>query len=791
MASAASFAIGGQAPRRIDLPLILFGLAATASAGLLFWAIRDPVFAGIFLAGLLGAGGVLLLVRRRPADEIATGQSPPDVALLRDALDSAGPSQAVGLSDREGNLFCASSAWGAWFGADSLPLALARVAPTARRDRAVAIPSITIGGQAYEGEVRLAGAGDGQLLWRLHRADDDHLGKEARRLIAGEAGRRMGESGLMVAVVDSTGTIVAANGAFSVRAAGADSEGGPVEGSAFVDHLTASSGGQFHFAAEGKAAPPLRILQVPVSDDPSALSIFLLLDDVPGPRGDDENGHVHALLDSLPLGLALADTDGRFTFLNKVFRKAVGLGASERPVWPGDLVVDEDKAAVSDAVRRFGRGRPMSGDLAVRLRPNPEEPVAMTVAGARGLGNAAVLLSIKDNSEEARLKREIAQATKMQAVGQLAGGVAHDFNNILTAILGTCDLMMMRHTPGDSDYDDIQQIRSNSNRAANLTRQLLAFSRQQTLRPQVLQLPDVVAEVSHLLNRLLGERIKLEVKHGRGLGAVRADPGQLEQVIVNLAVNARDAMVAKDPVGGGTLVLQTFAVTAEDVRRMSSDVLPIGDYTAMKVTDTGVGIPQHLLSKIFEPFFTTKEVGKGTGLGLSTVYGIVKQSGGFIFAESQVRKGTSFTIYLPVHRAQPGDAPVRTKAKEKAGELWGTATVLIVEDEVMVRAVAERALTRHGYTVLVAENGEVALEILGREEKVDLMISDVVMPTMDGPTTVRAARKMHPDLPILFISGYAEEQLRKSIDIPNVSFLAKPFSVQQLAETVRDVLSSQ
>jgi two-component system cell cycle sensor histidine kinase/response regulator CckA len=209
----------------------------------------------------------------------------------------------------------------------------------------------------------------------------------------------------------------------------------------------------------------------------------------------------------------------------------------------------------------------------------------------------------------------------------------------------------------------------------------------------------------------------------------------------------------------------------------------------MKVTDTGVGIPQHLLSKIFEPFFTTKEVGKGTGLGLSTVYGIVKQSGGFIFAESQVRKGTSFTIYLPVHRAQPGEAPAKAKAKEKAAELWGNATVLIVEDEVMVRAVAERALARHGYNVLVAENGEAALEILGREEKVDLMISDVVMPTMDGPTTVRAARKMHPDLPILFISGYAEEQLRKSIDIPNVSFLAKPFSVQQLAETVRDVLS--
>ena len=416
----------------------------------------------------------------------------------------------------------------------------------------------------------------------------------------------------------------------------------------------------------------------------------------------------------------------------------------------------------------------------------------MTVAGARGLGSAAVLISLKDNSEEARLKREIAQATKMQAVGQLAGGVAHDFNNILTAIIGHCDLMLMRHLPGDPDYDDIQQIRSNSNRAANLTRQLLAFSRQQTLRPQVLQLPDAVSEVSHLLNRLLGETVKLQVKHGRNLGAIRADPGQLEQVIVNLAVNARDAMQSKGE-GVGTLNIETFAVSSDDVRRMGTDILPIGDYTALRVTDTGTGIPPHLLSKIFEPFFTTKEVGKGTGLGLSTVYGIVKQSGGFIFADSQIGEGTSFTIYLPVHQAAAAEeAPKPKLAKEtQNGDWWGSGTILLVEDEAVVRAVAERALTRHGYTVLVAESGEEALEILRREGQVDLMVSDVVMPTMDGPTTVRHARETHPDLPILFISGYAEEQLRKSIDIENVAFLPKPFSVQQLAETVRDTLRAK
>jgi two-component system cell cycle sensor histidine kinase/response regulator CckA len=768
-----------------------------ASAALLLWAAGDPLLAGGFLAGLLGAGGLIAL-RRPAAVERAAEPVAADSALLRAALDQAPASVALALTDCEGRLVCAGAVWGQWFGAaepaeagaNSDRTAIKAAIQAARRDRRAVVSPLAFAGIQVRGEVALIGGGDGHLLWCLRRGEESDFAGEARRLIAGEAGRRMGEAGLMAVIVDSAGAILAANPAFAARTVAVDGEAKPVPGTALVDHIAAASSGQFHFVAEGRVGPPLRIVQVPAGDGPEALSAFLLLDDVPGPRGDDETEHVHALLDSLPLGLALADNDGRFLFLNKVFRKAVGLTATERPAWPGDLVVDEDKAAVSDAVRRFGRGRPMSGDLAVRLKLNPEEPVAMTVAGARGLGNAAVLLSIKDNSEEARLKREIAQATKMQAVGQLAGGVAHDFNNILTAILGTCDLMLMRHSPGDSDYDDIQQIRSNSNRAANLTRQLLAFSRQQTLRPQVLQLPDVVAEVSHLLTRLLGERIKLEVKHGRGLGAVRADPGQLEQVIVNLSVNARDAMIARSA-EGGTLTLQTFAVPAEDVRKMSSDVLPIGDYTALKVTDTGTGIPQHLMGKIFEPFFTTKEVGKGTGLGLSTVYGIVKQSGGFIFAESQLRKGTSFTVYLPVHRAQPGEAPAKARPKDKAGELWGTGTVLVVEDESMVRAVAERALTRHGYTVLVAENGEAALEILQREGGIDLMISDVVMPTMDGPTTVRAARKLHPDLPILFISGYAEEQLRKSIDIPNVSFLAKPFSVQQLAETVRDVLAAK
>jgi len=801
MASAAAEADLATSRRpQAGISLLLLALAGLLSAGLLLWAVGDPVFAAAFFAGLLAAGALLLVVARgrgaQPAEQGGSGEL--DAALARAGLGWAGEGDAAALTDGgdELRLVAASAAFSDRFGA---PLRLTDLAADeqAAADLQRAAASARSAGSADPLMVRLgdselsveARAAPGDLLfWRLRGSPEESLANQAERLITGAPGRRLGESGIMAVIADAHGTIRAANPVFVQRAGGGRGE--DVLEADLVHLLTATRTGQFSFAAEGRDAPPLRILQVPLGEREDELSLFFMVDEVAIPSVEGEEG-IHVLLEHLPLGLALADADGRFTFLNRAFRRAAGLGPAEAVAWPGDLVVDEDKGAVSDLVHRFARGRGMTGDLAVRLRSSPDEPVALTVAGARGLGSAAVLLSLKDNSEEARLKREIAQATKMQAVGQLAGGVAHDFNNILTAILGTCDLMLMRHLPGDSDYDDIQQIRSNSNRAANLTRQLLAFSRQQTLRPQVLQLPDAVSEVSHLLHRLLGEKVRLQVKHGRNLGAVRADPGQLEQVIVNLAVNARDAMQAK---GGevGTLNIETYAVSADDVRRMGSDILPVAEYTALRVTDTGTGIPPQILSKIFEPFFTTKEVGKGTGLGLSTVYGIVKQSGGFIFADSKLGEGTSFTVYLPVHQAPAaGEAVAAAKPRKPLtdGELWGSGNILLVEDEAMVRAVAERALTRHGYNVISAESGEAALELLADGREVDLMISDVVMPTMDGPTTVRAARESRPDLPILFISGYAEEQLRKSIDIPNVAFLPKPFSVQQLAETVRDILN--
>ena len=375
----------------------------------------------------------------------------------------------------------------------------------------------------------------------------------------------------------------------------------------------------------------------------------------------------------------------------------------------------------------------------------------------------------------------------MQAVGQLAGGVAHDFNNILTAIIGHCDLMLMRHTPGDSDYDDIQQIKSNSNRAAGLTRQLLAFSRQQTLRPQVLQLPDVVSEVSHLLKRLLGETVQAggqarpQPRPGpRRSGPARAGHHQSRgQRPRRHGVKGRRDADHPDLCGPRRPGRRARLRDPADRRLYGA----VGHRHRLRH-------PANVLGKVFEPFFTTKEVGKGTGLGLSTVYGIVKQSGGFIFADSKVGEGTRFTIYLPVHEVEGKAQRRRARPRAATTNCGAPARSLLVEDEPMVRTVAERALTRHGYTVITANNGEEALEILDRGEEIALLISDVVMPEMDGPTMVREARKSRPELPILFMSGYAEEQLRKSIDIDNVAFLPKPFSVQELAEAARKALAT-
>ncbi|WP_309660720.1 response regulator [Sphingomonas sp.] len=773
------------------LPVLVGGAALTGAV--LAWLLAYPMVAGLLgLAGLVAALAAVFLDKKpQPPAVDGIGLSR-DFSILGSALGLT--TEPAALTDGDGTMLIANSAYRDRFGGAGSPLSLGNDEDSGQSLQLVKTMAWRDGGGCAAGigtasgptavEVERVGSSGDLLLWRFPQLGAPDPTQAAAKRLAGPVGDRLGAAGLLAALVDADGMLLAANRTFAARAVPLNQA---TEKLRFTDLVEFSSEGQARLVNDGESARPMQAVHIPVDPrEDQGAATFLLVD--AHDKGSLDSADLQALLEILPIGLALVDRDGRFLTMNRAFRVAAGIKGTAMPSYPGDLVVKEDKAPVANAVRRNARGPAMSGDLAIRLARQNTDPVALTVAGVRGLGDAAVLLLLKDNSEEAKLKRQIAQATKMQVVGQLAGGVAHDFNNILTAIIGHCDLMLMRHTPGDSDYDDIQQIKSNSNRAAGLTRQLLAFSRQQTLRPQVLQLPDVVSEVSHLLKRLLGETVKLVVKHGRDLGPVRADPGQLEQVIVNLAVNARDAMAAE---GGGTLTIQTYAVRADQVAELGSEILPIADYSALSVTDTGSGIAANVLGKVFEPFFTTKEIGKGTGLGLSTVYGIVKQSGGFIFADSKVGEGTRFVIYLPVHREEAGAAKPRKVAKPKEHELWGTGTILLVEDEPMVRGVAERALSRHGYTVITADNGEEALEVLARGEEIVLLISDVVMPVMDGPTMGREARKSRPDLKILFMSGYAEEQLRNSIDIDNVAFLPKPFSVQELAEATRRAIAAK
>ncbi|MCF2903875.1 ATP-binding protein [Octadecabacter sp. CECT 8868] len=395
-----------------------------------------------------------------------------------------------------------------------------------------------------------------------------------------------------------------------------------------------------------------------------------------------------------------------------------------------------------------------------------------------------VIAVLKDVTEYKNLEQQFVQSQKMQAIGQLAGGVAHDFNNLLTAISGHCDLLLLRHDRGDSDYSDLVQIHQNANRAGALVGQLLAYSRKQNLQLEVLDLRNTLADSTHLLNRLVGERITLTLDHDPGLDPIRADKRQLEQVLMNLVVNARDAM----PEGGSIRIETENTVLTEGLTRDRVTVPP-GKYVVLRVHDTGTGISEDKRAKIFEPFWTTKKIGEGTGLGLSTAYGIIKQTSGYIFVDSTVGVGTSFSILIPSH---DGPIPIveTTPVVEHVMTSKSDGVVLLVEDEAPVRAFASRALRLRGFTVLEAESAEAALSMLEDSDLVvDLFLTDVIMPGKDGPTWVKEALQDRPNAKVVFVSGYAEEafgEAQKSI--PNSVFLPKPFSLKELTKTVHGQL---
>ncbi len=406
----------------------------------------------------------------------------------------------------------------------------------------------------------------------------------------------------------------------------------------------------------------------------------------------------------------------------------------------------------------------------------------------------AAIVYMLETTERRALENQVNQAQKMDTIGQLAGGIAHDFNNVLSAIMMANDFLLNAHKPTDPSFQDIMQIKQNATRAATLVRQLLAFSRRQTLRPTVLNLGDALSDIDLLLKRLIGEKIKLEVIHGRDLWPVKVDISQFEQVIVNLTVNARDAMP-----DGGSLTVRTGNISTEQAEKLGYKGMPIADYVEIAVTDTGTGIPAEIVEKIFEPFFSTKEVGKGTGLGLSTVYGIVKQTGGFVYVDSREGQGTTFRIFLPRHHQDKEAVPdpivaaaiaAKEAAKPKA-DLTGQGTILLVEDEEGLRGLNARGLRSRGYTVVEASNGVEALEMFEEQNReIDLVVSDVVMPEMDGPTLLKEMRALNPDLKIIFVSGYAEEAFEKSLpENQQFAFLPKPFALSALIEKVKETMA--
>ena len=499
------------------------------------------------------------------------------------------------------------------------------------------------------------------------------------------------------------------------------------------------------------------------------------------------------LFEEAPVAIARLDPAGRIDEFNPAFKRLTGRGDEAARGQPFvDLVRPEERAEIGDRLERIARGADPMGGMEARLTASGGRETAVSLYASRvdrePAGRGGLVLHFLDVTDQKRLEIQFAQSQKMQAVGQLAGGVAHDFNNLLTAMIGFCDLLLLRHRPGDPSFADIMQIKQNANRAANLVRQLLAFSRQQTLQPRVLDITDALSDVAHLLRRLIGENITLEMIHARDLHLVRVDQGQFEQVIINLAVNARDAMPK-----GGRLTIRTANQTLAEPEQRGVETMPAGDYVVIEVVDNGIGIAPENLGRIFEPFFSTKEVGSGTGLGLSTVYGIIKQTGGFVFVDSAPGRGATFRIFLPRWKGDPAPAIVGAAGEEIARprDTTGAGTVLLVEDEDAVRLFSARALRNKGYKVIEAKSGDNALDLLDKAgQGIDLLVTDVVMPQMDGTELIKRVRERRPEMKVICISGYAEETFRKRLDsAADVHFLPKPFSLEQLAGKVKEVIA--
>jgi PAS domain S-box-containing protein len=492
------------------------------------------------------------------------------------------------------------------------------------------------------------------------------------------------------------------------------------------------------------------------------------------------------LFESNPQAMWVFDTETlRFLAVNDAAVRRYGYSREEfLAMTLFDIRLPAEHDRLREALRRRPEGPYFVADMRHRRKDGTVIEVEIAVDTIPFGGRPAHLVSVQDVTERKRLEDQLRQSQKIEAVGQLAGGIAHDFNNLLTAITGYSDLLLEDLGPQDPRRHDLEEIRKAARRAASLTQQLLAFSRKQVLQPQVLDLNQVVANAEQLLRRLIGEHIALRTIADPALGTTKADPAQLEQVIVNLAVNARDAMPH-----GGQLTIETKNVDLDAAYTATHPAITPGPYVVLAVSDTGIGMDEDTRARMFEPFFTTKGPGKGTGLGLSTVHGIVNQSGGAIWVYSEIGKGTTFKIYLPriAGKARPIGASAPPAALPR-----GTETVLLVEDEPALRAVARRTLERQGYVVLEASHGEMALDIAARHTgALDLLMTDVVMPGISGRELATRLVAARPRVRVLFTSGYTDDAIvHHGVLEAGIQFLQKPFTPSALARKVREVLAA-
>ena len=482
--------------------------------------------------------------------------------------------------------------------------------------------------------------------------------------------------------------------------------------------------------------------------------------------------------------------DEKFEVINSKFKELLGVTQEEvmRPDFSLlNLVAPKSREMILERGRRVARGEPIDQnyEFTALTRDGREVEVEVSVAHIPYRGGTATQGILRDVTNRKRLEAELLQAQKMEAVGRLAGGVAHDFNNIMTCILGNADLALSELAPDNNLREFLDEIITSGNRAAALTRQLLAFSRRQMLQPVVLDLNELVSDLEKMLRRLIGEDVELLTVLQTGVGCVRADPGQLEQVLLNLALNARDAMPR-----GGRLTIEISGQKLEQKFIHRQVTIPPGSYVVLAVSDSGMGMDEDTQDKIFEPFFTTKDVGEGTGLGLSMVFGSVQQSGGCITVSSEPGQGTTFTIYLPLVNEKPRRAEVEGPAQDTKP---GRETVLVVEDDLRVLQLVRIVLRQNGYTVLQAENGAEAIQHLeGREEPVELLITDVVMPRMSGRELAERVLHMHPKMKVIYTSGYTGNTIfqKGGLDADAI-FLPKPFTPQALVSKVREVLDQK